>query len=117
MRNATGGGTSTRADGRSDCDHALVSDLQALIEYVQTSIRLIEQTIAGEAFRDDQEIAANLIVLDDVTPRYLKANAALSACRASLGVAVQFLGDARPLNEADSSGTDDCHPAWLTGRA
>jgi hypothetical protein len=35
-------------------------------------------------------VAANVVVLDDVTPRYLKAGEALKACDAGLGVALHF---------------------------
>jgi hypothetical protein len=35
------------------------------------------------------------VVLDDITPRYAKATAALRACNASLGVALQFLPDTK----------------------
>ncbi len=101
MRNRPAGGTPAQADGRTDSDHAIISDLEALIEQVQASMRLIERAIARGASPNDQEIAANLIVLDDVTPRYVKAKAALSACRASLGAAVHFLSDARSSNETD----------------
>jgi hypothetical protein len=34
-------------------------------------------------------------VLDDVTPRYVRANAALNACNAGLGVALHLLQDIR----------------------
>ena len=51
--------------------------------------------VIGSAIRSAlltlQEMAANVVVLDDVTPRYLKAGAALKACDAGLGVALHFL--------------------------
>jgi hypothetical protein len=116
MRNGTSGGTCARAGGRSDSDDAIVSDLQALMERVQASMRLIEQAIAREARPDDEEFAANLIVLDDVTPLYVTANAALNACRTSLRVAVQFLGEVRPSKGAGGSRADDRQPVRATSR-
>ena len=45
--------------------------------------------MSAESSRSHQD--ANIIVLDDVTPRYAKANAALNACNAGLGEALRFL--------------------------
>jgi hypothetical protein len=69
---------------------AIVSDLVSLVEHVQASISLIERTIAREATVGDHE-NSNIIILDDVTPHYLKASSALNNCSADLGHAVQFL--------------------------
>jgi hypothetical protein len=41
-----------------------------------------------ESHAGDREIGADIVMLDDITPRYAKATAALSACNASLGVAL-----------------------------
>jgi hypothetical protein len=71
----------------------IVSDLISLIEHVQASIDLIEAEIAWETSDCGQE-ASNVVVLDDVTPQYLKASRALNNCGASLGTALQFLLDA-----------------------
>ncbi len=79
---------------RNDSFGAIVSDLICLVGHVQASIKLIEATIAREASNTDDG-AANLIVLDDVTPQYVKASCALNACNASLGSALQFLLDTR----------------------
>ena len=85
MQNATSGGASLRSDDRNDDDRSIASHLVTLIGQVQANIGLIESAIAREPFPGNQEIAANVIVLDDVTPRYAKAHAALSACSANLG--------------------------------
>jgi hypothetical protein len=90
----------------------IVSDLLALIEHVQASLQLIEAAIGREAPSGNQEVAANIIILDDVTPRYAKAKAALSACSAGLGVAVHFLLESRPSKD----GADDRRPVRLVGR-
>ncbi len=41
----------------------------------------------------DPEGSADVFVLDDVTPRYATASAALNACRAGLGHALQYLSE------------------------
>ena len=71
---------------------AIVSDLVSLVEHVQASINLIERAIAREITVGDHE-NSNVIILDDVTPQYVKASTALSSCSANLGHAVQFLLD------------------------
>jgi hypothetical protein len=71
----------------------IVSDLVSLVEHVQASINLIERTIAREIIVGDHE-NSNVIILDDVTPQYVKASAALNSCSIDLGNAVQFLLDA-----------------------
>jgi hypothetical protein len=72
----------------------IVPDLISLIEQVQAGINLIERTIARETSLGDHD-ATNVIVLDDVTPQYLKASYALHACNASLDMAAQSLHDAQ----------------------
>ncbi len=69
---------------------AIVSDLVALVEHVQASISLIEREIAREMTIDNLE-NSNIVVLDDITPQYMKASTALNSCSANLGTAVQFL--------------------------
>jgi hypothetical protein len=96
MQNAAGGGSSVETDSRDDGHRSIVSDLTSLIEHVQASMKLIESAIASETSSGTDDIAAKFVVLDDVTPRYVKAGAALKACDAGLGVALHFLLDARP---------------------
>jgi hypothetical protein len=72
---------------------AIVTDLVSLVEHVQASIGLIERAIAQEMTIGDHE-NSNIVVLDDVTPQYVKASTALNTCSANLGHAVQFLLDA-----------------------
>jgi hypothetical protein len=81
------------SDGQNDSYRSVVSDLVSLIEHVQTSLRLIEQTMARETSPGGQD--ANVIVLDDVSPRYVRTAAALRACDANLGAALHFLLDSR----------------------
>ena len=59
------------------------------------SLRLIEQAIARETALGSQEASANIIVLDDVTPPYVQATAALKACDANLAIALHSLLDSK----------------------
>jgi hypothetical protein len=95
MRNAAGESVEFGPDGQNDSYRSVVSDLVSLIEHVQASLRLIEQTMVPETSSGSQENAANVVVLDDVSPRYIKAAAALKACDANLGIALHFLLDSR----------------------
>ena len=90
MQNVTGSPVPAQSDDRDDIYRAVVADLASLIEHIQMSLTLIETAVAREAAAV-QEPAANVVVLDDVTPCYLKAGAALKACDAGLGVALHFL--------------------------
>jgi len=105
---------STRSGSRNDNYNSIVSDLTSLITQVRTSLKLIEAAIAGEAPLGNQEISANVVVLDDVTPCYVEANAALNTCRASLGVALHFLMDTgtanREANQFAECGSRATHP-------
>lgn len=55
-------------------------------------MRLIDAAMEHE---DERDVAgsADVFVLDDVTPRYATASAALNACRAGLGHALQSLSE------------------------
>lgn len=95
MQNPQGGGIAIEPDDRNEAYHSVVSDLVALIEHVQTSLRLIEQAIARETALGSQESSANVIVLDDVTPPYVRATVALKACDANLAIALHSLLDSK----------------------
>ena len=47
-----------------------------------------------------RESSTNIIVLDDISPRYIKADAAPQACDVNLGIALRSL--------LDSSDSDSC---------
>jgi hypothetical protein len=96
MQSGTDSGTPAQSDDRDAIYHAVVADLASLIERIQASLAMIEAAVAGEASAAVAEMAANVVVLDDVTPRYLKAGAALKACDAGLGVALHFLSETEP---------------------
>jgi len=95
MPHAAGGDAAVQSDGRNDEHRAIISDLVSLIEHVQATMKLVESAIAGGTHPGDQEVVTNIVVLDDVTPRYAKAQATLSTCSAGLGIALHFLLDAR----------------------
>ena len=100
MQNAAGDAVVQAPHDQNATYRAVVSDLVSLIEHVQKSLRLIEQTIARETSPGSPESSANIIVLDDVSPRYMKAGAALHACDVNLGIALRSLlassGDGDP---------------------
>ena len=73
---------------------AIVSNLTSLVEHVEDSLGLINGALTREASLGDPD-SANVIVLDDVTPQYLKARHALQICSAGLCTALQSLLDAR----------------------
>ena len=107
MQNAAGDGVAQAPYDQNAANRAVVSDLVSLVEHVQNSLRLIEQTIARETLAETSpetspgspESSTNVIVLDDVSPRYMKAAAALQACDVNLGIALRSLldpGDSDP---------------------
>jgi hypothetical protein len=97
-----------KIDDRNDSYRAIVSDLMSLIEQVQACTRLVESAVASEAPPGNQEVAANIVVLDDVTPRYARVTATLNTCDAGLNIALHFLLGANSLLDAGASkhGTD-----------
>ena len=93
MQNPERGGIANEPDDRNDAYQSVVSDLVSLIEHVQASLLLVEQAIAREASAGSQE--ADIIVLDDVTPPFVKATAALHACDSNLAIALRALLDSK----------------------
>jgi hypothetical protein len=91
MQNAADNGASVLPEHHKDGISSVMSELAALLGHVQTSMRAIETTIAHDASSASSRYFDNAIVLDDVTPRYARAAAALSACNISLHAALQFL--------------------------
>ncbi len=114
MQNATVG-TSALAEGKDDKQGSVVTNLKSLIEQVQASIVLVETAIAREFAAElcdgNQEAAADIFVLDDVTPPYERAHAALKASDTGLGAALQFILD------AERSGMPDIKAAAVARRA
>ena len=96
MQNAANGGIAIEPEDRNDAYRSVVSDLVSLIGHVQASLTLIEQAISREMSVGSQETSANVIVLDDVTPPYMSATAALKACDVNLAIALRSLLDSKP---------------------
>ena len=95
MHNAIGAGV--QPDGQNGSYSSVVSGLVSLIEHMQASMKMLEGAIARELPLAGQQVADNVIVLDDITPCYLKANNALRDCKAGLGIALHSLaGTGRP---------------------
>lgn len=101
MHSAPGDNASVPSDGPSDSFCLIVSDLVSLLDRVRAGIELVETAIAQEASGNPE--FANVVVLDDVTPLYANAAAALCACDASLTAALQFLTLAQPSRQQRQS--------------
>ena len=95
MQNATGDGAAQATHDQNAAYRAVVSDLVSLVEHVRNSLRAIERMIDGETPAGVSESSTNIIVLDDVSPRYMRAVAALQACDVNLGTALRSLLDSR----------------------
>jgi hypothetical protein len=90
----------------------------SLIEHVHTSMKLIESVVASESPLGNQESSANVVVLDDVTPRYVRANAALNDCNARLGSALHVLLDTRTSKHGTGEPFEYGHrPVRFAGRS
>jgi len=76
----------------ADIRQLIAADLRNLIAQIETSMRLIKTAMTEEE-EADQPGSIDVIVLDDVTPRYVTANAALGACKAGLDLALQCLSE------------------------
>jgi hypothetical protein len=114
MRTAAGIVVSSPSGDRNDGHQSIVAELASLIEQVQAGIKLLEAAIATESAPGNQESAGNIFVLDDVTPRYIKANAALNACNADLDAALHYLLDATSSRHGTGEVvTSDHRPARL----
>jgi hypothetical protein len=88
---------------QSDNHLSVVTDLASLIERIQASIQMLEPGIARALPPGELETYDDVVVLDDVTPRYVRANTALDACRARLGVALHCLLDTEASDSARMS--------------
>ena len=96
MRNAAGSGAQAPY-GQDDACRAVVFGPRQPDRACPNSLRLIERTIARETSPETSpgspESSTNVIVLDEVSPRYMKAAAGLQACDVNLGVALRSLLD------------------------
>ena len=82
----------------SDSRQLIAADLRSLIAQIETSMRLIEAAITLVDACDPPG-STDVFVLDDVTPRYATASAALGACRVGLDLALESLSEPAKLAE------------------
>lgn len=75
-----------------DSRQLIAADLRSLIARIETSMRLIAAAMAHEQTVDEPG-SIDVFVLDDVSPRYATASAALSTCKSGLDLALQGLSD------------------------
>ena len=68
---------SVQPHDRNDAYHSIVSGLVSPIAQVQASLQMIESAIARETSLGNEATSADIIVLDNITPRYAKAGVAL----------------------------------------
>lgn len=84
------------AVAETDSRQLIAAELRSLIARIEISMRLIDAAMEPD---DDSAIlsaisgSTEIVVLDDVTPRYATASAALNTCRAELGHALQKLSE------------------------
>jgi hypothetical protein len=94
------------AMAETDSRQLIAAELRSLIARIEISVRLIDAAMTSEDMpsedmepEDDSAIlsaisgSTEIVVLDDVTPRYATASAALNTCRAELGHALQKLSE------------------------
>lgn len=78
----------------TDSRQLIAAELRSRIARIEISMRLIDAAMESEddgAILDASSGSSEIVVLDDVTPRYATAGAALNTCRAELGHAFQQL--------------------------
>ncbi|WP_298871226.1 hypothetical protein [uncultured Bradyrhizobium sp.] len=85
----------------TDSRQLIAAELRSLIARIEISMRLIDAAMTSEDMETDDDSASlsadpgssEIVVLDDVTPRFATASAALNACRAELGHALKKLSE------------------------
>jgi len=91
MQHAAGSGTAVEFCDQDGAYRWVVADLASLMDRIHASLELLERAIAFEMSTGKEDISADIVVLDDITPAYAKASAALGARGASLGLALHML--------------------------
>lgn len=89
------------AMAETDSRQLIAAELRSLIARIEISVRLIDAAMTSTDLERDDDSAilsaisgsTEIVVLDDVTPRYAAASAALNTCRAELGHALQKLSE------------------------
>jgi hypothetical protein len=93
-------------DGNESC-RSVVTNLATLIEHLDASRKLLELAIIRETAHGGLDVREEFVVLDDVTPCYLSADAALNACNAALATTLRSLSGTCPTKvEVRGNGTD-----------
>jgi hypothetical protein len=92
----------------------IVSDLIAVIKHVQISIKASELAID---LHGREETTGNIVLLDDVTPRYVIVNTALNACHASLCEALYFALETKVFDKADPAPLGERNASSIDHRA
>jgi hypothetical protein len=103
MQTAAGIGALVQADDLDDTHRWIVADLVSLMEHLQASMKLIDSTVAGKSPFGEQEVIADVVILDDVTAGYVKLSAALDASKTRLGSVLHLLLDNGARAERDYS--------------
>jgi len=84
----------------ADSRQLIAAELRSLIARIDLSMRLIDAAMTTDDIEPEDDSATagsrEIFVLDDVTPRFATASAALNACRAELDHALQQLSEADP---------------------
>ncbi len=103
--------TSRSPDPASEQDHdsdALRDEMMALVHHITAIAAAIDQAILRELQSIDQESAGSTVVIDDITPAYRKASAALRDCLMLVGTALECLtqaeGPSGPVQFGDALG-------------
>jgi hypothetical protein len=104
MKKVTGDSILFECGGQQDTAGFIFQDLVSLIQRLQATIGFNEPAMAA-AGPDGDEADADYFILDDVTPRYALANAALYTCHARLSEALDHL-----LKAGMSAAPPNAHP-------
>lgn len=89
------------AMAETDSRQLIAAELRSLIARIEISMRLIDAAMTSEGLEPDGDStiltdisgSSEIVVLDDVTPRFATASAALNACRAELSHALEKLSE------------------------
>jgi hypothetical protein len=90
MRDATDYCISLAYHEQQDAANLLLPDLPSLMQRIQTSIRFSDMALAVVSM-ENNDLDGDLFISDDLTPRYVTANAALNACHIVLSNAFSRL--------------------------
>jgi hypothetical protein len=80
-----------RSTIRNESCRSVVANLVTLIEHLSVSRTVLELAIIRETAQASLDMDDDFVVLDDITPCYLSANAALNACNAVVAVTLHAL--------------------------